>query len=100
MGGQADAFILGMNRAAEAAAPKAKPIFWDAVKAMTFDDARRIFTGGDTAATMYFKEKTWVKPMETFRPVVAKSMAEVRVIRRFEELTAKAKSLDGLFHVL
>ena len=119
MGGQADAFILGMNRAAEEAAPKAKPIFWDALKAMTFDDARKIFTGGDTAATVYFKEKTSAGLAEEFRPVVSKSMAEVGVIKQFEELTARAKqlpfakpetfdiehyvltkSLDGLFHVL
>jgi Protein of unknown function (DUF4197) len=119
MGAQADAFVLGMNRAAESAAPKAKPIFWDALKAMTFSDAREIFTGGDTAATVYFKEKTSAELTDAFRPVVAKSMAEVGVIKQYEDLTAKAKSLpfvrpesldvehyvvtkslDGLFHVL
>jgi hypothetical protein len=119
MGGQVDEVILGINRAAEAAAPKAKPIFLDALKAMTFDDARKIFSGGDTAATMYLKDKTSGKLAEEFRPIVSKSMGEVGVIRQFEELTARAKSLpfvrpetfdleqymltkslDGLFHVL
>ncbi len=119
MGGQVDEVILGMNRAAEAAAPKAKPIFWEALKAMTFDDARKIFSGGDTAATMYFKDKTSARLTAEFRPIVSKSMNEVGVVRRFEEFTAKAKSLpfvkpetldleqyvltkslDGLFHVL
>ncbi|PYP91875.1 MAG: hypothetical protein DMG65_06130 [Candidatus Angelobacter sp. Gp1-AA117] len=44
-----------MNRAAEQAVPKAKQIFLRAVTHMTFSDARRILTGGDTAASDYFK---------------------------------------------
>ena len=51
MGSQVDAFVLSMNRAAERAVPKAGKIFGDAVSTMTFDDARQILTGGDTAAT-------------------------------------------------
>lgn len=93
MGHQVDDVILGMNRAAEAAAPKAKPIFWDALKAMTFTDVRKIFTGGDTAATMYFKDKTSARLTDEFRPIVSKSMNEVGVIRQFEAFTARAKSL-------
>ncbi|HYX54155.1 MAG TPA: DUF4197 domain-containing protein, partial [Candidatus Limnocylindrales bacterium] len=51
MGSQVDALEVGMNRAAEQAAPKAKAIFLDSLTRMTFSDARQIFTGGDTAAT-------------------------------------------------
>ena len=47
-----------MNRAAEQAAPKARPIFEDAVKKMSFEDAQKILNGGNTAATDYFKTKT------------------------------------------
>jgi len=47
-----------MNRSAEAATPAAKKIFLDAILAMSFDDARRILSGGNTAATEYFKDKT------------------------------------------
>jgi len=57
-GSQIDEFVLSMNRAAEKAAPFAKEIFWDAIVQMTFDDARKILGGSDTAATDYFKEKT------------------------------------------
>ena len=89
-----------MNRAAEAAAPNATTIFWDALKATTFDDARKIFTGGNTAATMYFNDKTSGKLMEEFRPIVSKFIGEVGVIKQFEDLTLSAKSLDGSFHVL
>jgi len=55
MGAQVDELEVGMNRAAEQATPYAKQIFLNAVKKMTFDDARRILTGGDTAATVYFQ---------------------------------------------
>ncbi|MCJ7664434.1 MAG: DUF4197 domain-containing protein, partial [Desulfobacterales bacterium] len=41
-GPKVDELSLSMNRAAERAAPKAKALFWDAVKAMTFEDARQI----------------------------------------------------------
>jgi hypothetical protein len=44
---QVDDFVLSMNRAAEAAAPKAKAYFIDAIKAMTLDDARKIVSGGN-----------------------------------------------------
>ena len=49
-----------MNRAAEQAAPQAKRIFLVAVQKMTFDDARHILSGSDTAATEYFKRTSRV----------------------------------------
>ena len=54
MGAKVDELEVGMNRAAEQAAPQAKQIFLAALKKMSFDDARHILTGGDTAATEYF----------------------------------------------
>ena len=57
-GPQIDEFVVGMNRAAEKAVPFAKDIFWGAIGEMTFDDARKILNGSDTAATDYFKAKT------------------------------------------
>jgi hypothetical protein len=49
MGAQLDELEVGMNRAAEQATPLAKPIFINAVKKMSFADARKILSGGDTA---------------------------------------------------
>jgi hypothetical protein len=49
---------LSRNRAAEQAAPATDSIFKDAIKQMTFANARSILTGGDTTATNYFQEKT------------------------------------------
>jgi hypothetical protein len=118
-GPQVDAFILSMNRAAERAAPAAKPIFWDAIAAMNFDDARKILSGRPTAATEYFRAKTSERLAAAFRPVVTQAMNDVGVTRQYKELVGRAqaipfikseavdldhyvvtKSLDGLFHVL
>ena len=92
-GPQIDEFVLSMNRSAEKAAPAAKEIFWGAIKEMSFDDARKILGGGDTAATEYFKEKTTGKLTEAFRPVVEKSMDEVGVTRQYNALVGQAQSL-------
>jgi hypothetical protein len=118
-GPQVDEFVLSMNRAAESAAPFAKDIFWGAIKEMTFDDARKILGGNDTAATEYFQAKTSDKLAVAFRPIVEKSMNDVGATRRYKELVGQAqsipflrtqsldideyvvgKALDGLFFVL
>lgn len=114
-----DAFVLSMNRAAEAAAPSAKKIFRDAILAMSFDDARKILSGSDTAATEYFKSKTADQLTTAFRPFVEKTMNENGVTQQYESLSGSLKSvpfaksedldinkyvvgkaLDGLFHML
>src|SRR5438034_5934727 len=69
-GPQIDEFVVGMNRAAEKAVPFAKEIFWDAIGQMTFDDARKILNGSETAATDYFKSKTSKKLQAAFLPSV------------------------------
>ncbi len=118
-GSQIDEFILSMNRAAERAAPQAKEIFWDAIKAMSFDDARKILGGNETAATDYFKGKTAARLTAAFQPIVDKAMNEVEVTRQYKELIGRfqaipfaktesfdldhyvtEKSLGGLFYVL
>lgn len=119
LGSQVDAFVVSMNRAAENAAPQARQIFVDAVTAMSFDDARKILSGGDTAATEFFKAKTTDKLTAAFAPIVSRSMDQVGATRQYKELVGQAKSmpfvkaesldidhyvvgksLDGLFYVL
>ena len=116
---QLDAFVLSMNRAAESAAPQAKDVFWGAIKEMSFDDARSILGGGDTAATDYFRANTSDKLTAVFAPIVERSMDEVGVTQNYQQLVkryetmpfVKAESLDleayvvtgaldGLFKVL
>ncbi len=108
-----------MNRAAEQAAPHAKKIFWDAIGEMTFDDARKILNGDDTAATEFFRIKTTDRLAAAFRPMVDRAMNEVGVTRQYKALVAQSqaipfvksealdidqyvltKALDGLFYVL
>lgn len=93
MGAKVDEFELSMNRAAEKAAPSARGIFKDAVTAMTFDDARKILTGGDTSATEYFKSKTSDKLTTAFRPTVESTMADTGVVTRYKQLTSGLGSL-------
>ena len=118
-GPQIDDFILNMNRAAEKAVPFAKEIFWDAIGQMTFDDARKILNGSDTAATDYFKSKTSKKLQTAFRPPVENVMNQVGVTRQYNDLMghyqnvpfAKSitfdihqyvteKATDGIFYVV
>ncbi len=114
-----DAFVLSMNRAAEAAAPSAKKIFANAIVTMSFEDAKKILSGNDTAATDYFKSKTSDQLAAAFQPYVEKTMSENNVTQQYESLTGELKSipfvksedldinkyvvtkaLDGLFYML
>ena len=119
-GEKVDSFVLSMNRAAEKAAPAAKSIFWDAITGMSIDDARKILSGGDTAATDYFRSKTGDALTAAFRPIVKDSMKDVGVVQQFQQLQGSyqsipfasslpsidiesyvvGKALDGLFLVL
>lgn len=92
-GSKVDGFVLSMNRAAEAAAPAARKIFTDAILSMSFDDAKRIFSGGDTAATDYFKSRTAEQLTAAFRPVIEQKMNENGVTRQYNALIGQYKSL-------
>jgi hypothetical protein len=92
-GPKVDGFVLSMNRAAEAAAPAAKKIFGDAILSMSFEDAQQIFSGGDTAATDYFKSKTSAQLTAAFRPVVEKTMNENGVAQQYNSLLGRAQSI-------
>ena len=92
-GPQIDEFVVGMNRAAEKAVPFAKDIFWGAIGEMTFDDARQILNGGDTAATDYFKAKTSKKLQTAFKPSVTEVMNQVGVNQQYNALVSKYKDV-------
>lgn len=94
---EVDEFILSMNRAAEKATPKAKDIFISAIKEMTFDDARKILTGGETSATDYFKSKTFNKLYESFKPIISNSMNEVGTTKAYKNMMNKYTSMSPFF---
>lgn len=68
-----------MNRAAELAAKKAGPIFLDAIKEISFNDAMGILGGEDDAATRYLERKSSEKLYTAFIPVIRKSLDEVNL---------------------
>jgi len=82
MGKQADELVLKMNRAAEAAVPEAKALLVDSVKKMSVTDAKNILTGGDDAATQYFRKTTSAPMTEKFMPLVTKAMEDVKVAQQ------------------
>lgn len=90
---QIDDFIVGMNRAAEQSMPFAKEIFWNAIGEMTFDDARKILQGSDTAATDYFKVKTSKKLQSAFLPTVTDVMGQVGVNQQYNALIGRYKDV-------
>ncbi len=90
---QVDDFIMSMNRAAEKAAPKAASYFGEAIKEMSIDDARKILSGGNTAATEYFKSKTSSRLYDEFKPSVSASMNQVGVTREYNALMGKVPAI-------
>ena len=116
MGRYADQLVLTMNRAAEAAVPEARSLLIGAVKKMTVEDAKNILTGGDTAATAYFRRSTEEQLRARFLPIVSRATARVKLAEKYDEYAdwgvrfglmrkqdanlnayVTQKALDGLF---
>lgn len=116
---QADELVTAMNRAAEQAVPEAKALLVGAVKNMSVRDAKGILTGGDTAATDYFRKTTSGQLTEKFLPIVTKATAKVGLAEKYNNVAGKGaklglvdakqarienyvtqKTLDGLFLML
>jgi hypothetical protein len=81
-----------MNRAAEAAAPKAEPIFKRAITDMSFSDAQRIVSGGGHSATDYFKRKTSDQLRAAFAPIVKRTMSQYDVAKLRDNLLGHYQS--------
>lgn len=116
---QVDGFVVSMNRAAEAAAPMAANHFAQAIRDMTLDDVRGILSGGNTAATDFFRRTTHDKLYQAFKPVVSQKVNEVGATRSYKDMMGRYdklpfvskqsvdlddyvtnKSLDGLFYMV
>lgn len=84
---------LKLNRAAEAATPKAKALFLDAISQMTFEDAKSIYEGPDDAATQYFKEKMSDSLAGEMKPVVEETLSQVGAVQAYDQMMGEYKSL-------
>ncbi|MCH7525566.1 MAG: DUF4197 domain-containing protein [Bacteroidetes bacterium] len=82
----ADEGLKILNRAAEDAVKEATPIFVNAVKDITFADAKSILLGSDDAATQYLTEKTQTALYSKFHPVIKNSFAKVGAEQIWENL--------------
>ena len=113
---QADELVIAMNRAAEQAVPEARALLVGAVRNMSVQDAKGILTGGDTAATDYFRRTTSAQLTEKFLPIVTKATSKVGLAEKYNNLAGQGaqlglvdakqakienyvtqKALDGLF---
>jgi len=119
MGSFADDVKLKLNRAAEAAAPKAKELFLNSISQMNFEDATKILNGPEDAATQYFKKNMSPDLAKAMAPVVNETLSEVGAIQSYERMMGKyanlpfvpdvkadltdhvvQKGMDGIFHYM
>ncbi len=89
---EADDLVLSMNRAAEAAVPEAKALLVDAVKNMSVQDAKGVLTGGDTAATEYFRRTTQLQLSERFLPIVKNITDRSGLAQQYNSLAGQGMS--------
>ena len=88
-----DDLELKLNRAAEAATPKAKQMFVNAISEMTLEDAEAIYNGPNDSATQYFRSKMSAPLIEEMRPVVDATLSEVGAVQAFDRLMGEYQSL-------
>src|SRR6056297_1894421 len=119
MGNYGEELELRLNRAAEAAVPEARDLFFQSIRDMSIDDARNIVTGPEDAATQYFKQSMSPELRERMRPIVTDTPSEVGAVQVYQRFTGEYrnlpmvpdlesnlsdytvdKALDGVFHYM
>jgi len=93
MGSMMDDLELRLNRAAEMATPKAKHLFGNAIKSMSFSDAKTILNGPDDAATQYFKGKMTNPLSDEMRPIVKQALNQAGAVQAYDKVMGKYQSL-------
>lgn len=93
MSGIVEDLELKLNRAAEAATPKAKELFWQSITKMTFDDIKSIYKGPEDSATRYFQEKMSPSLIKEMSPIVENSLSKVGAIQAFDKVMGKYQAL-------
>jgi len=117
-GDEVDELEIGMNRAAEDATPQAKPIFLASLKNLVFRDPQLVLTGGDTAATEYFRRSSSADLEAAFTPIIHHAMERLGVIKQYKHVLKSdpggnaianefdldkyvvEQTLDGIFDVI
>lgn len=89
----ADDGLKVINRAAEDAVKEATPIFVDAIKNMSFTDAKNILMGNESAATTYLQNTTSTALYSKFNPVIKNSFAKVGADKIWSQIITKYNSV-------
>ncbi|MEN9436874.1 MAG: hypothetical protein RIR09_1529 [Pseudomonadota bacterium] len=92
-GNRLDELLTAMNRAAEQAVPMAKGLLMDAVRTMSLTDAKGILTGGQTAVSTFFEDKTRSALGTKFLPIVTQATEKVGLVDKYNQLAGKAASM-------
>jgi hypothetical protein len=85
-GNKVDEFVMTLNRGAEEAAKEAKPIFINAIKQMTIQDAWALLQGQPDAATQFLKRTTTPQLREKFSPVVQTALDKVNATKYYGDV--------------
>lgn len=93
LGNLADEGLRLLNRAAEDAVGTATPIFVNAVKGITFNDAKNILIGNNNAATSYLKGKTNTALYQKFNPVIQSSLGKVGATKIWSNIMSKYNAI-------
>ncbi len=97
LGSMVDKAILQINRGAEDAAGYARPIFVNAIKSMTLQDAIGLVRNGDTSATHFFREKTTEQLTAAFLPVIRSSLEKVNATKYYGDIVTKYNNFPTTF---
>lgn len=73
--------------------PRAKTLFIDTVKSMSFDDVKSIYNGGDDAATRFFQKKMSPALGKEMQPVVQKSLSDVGAVKLYDDIMGDYTSI-------
>ncbi len=93
LGNLADEGLKVLNRAAEDAVGEATPIFVDAVKGISFADAKQILLGADNAATQFLENSTSTQLYGKFKPKIDASFKKVGADKIWSTLITKYNNL-------
>lgn len=88
LGNEVDRFVMTLNRGAEEAAKEAKPIFINAIRSMTIQDAWNILRGEKNAATEYLKRTTGPQLKARFQPVIKNALDQVNATKYYGDIVS------------
>lgn len=93
LGSMADEGLKVLNRAAEDAVKEATPIFVDAVRNMSFNDAKTILMGNENSATTYLQTSTSTALYGKFNPVIKNSFTKVGADKVWTNIITKYNAI-------